>query len=217
MNTNLPHLNMKLHPLGLCALAVLLCSCAASSVKQTWKAPSGQRPAGKIAVLTIEERGLVRQGFENRLVKQLTRAGATAVTTFDQLSLEEIKASKNAAAERLRASGAETLLILRLVGIGTSYREVRPGGERYAETITGFQTMGWYDYYSVAYMDMSPTYGSLTQKVNLEASLYDLQSEKRLWSGFSQTVIKETTDRVAEADPLVAKIVAAMQKDGVIP
>lgn len=207
----------KLLSLGLCALTVLLCSCAASSVQQTWKAPSGQRPAGKIAVLAIDDRGMVRQGFENRFVTQLTKAGGSAVTTFDQLSLSQIKESKDAAAERLRASGAETLLIVRLLGVNTSYREVRPGGERYAETITGFETTGWYDYYSVAYMDMSPTYGNLKMKVNLEASLYDLKSEKRLWSGFSQTVVKETTDRVAEADPLVAKIVAAMQKDGVVP
>lgn len=207
----------QLLPLGLCALAVLLCSCAASSVKQTWKAPSGQRPAGKIAVLAIDDRGMVRQGFENRFVRQLTQAGGSAVTTFNELSLTQIKESKEAAAERLRASGAETLLLVRLVGTDTSYREVRPGGERYAEVITGFETTGWYDYYSVAYMDMSPTYGNLKLKVNLEASLYDLKSEKRLWSGFSQTVIKETTDRVAEADPLVAKIVAAMQKDGVVP
>ena len=65
-------------------------------------------------------------------------------------------------------------------------------------------------------MNMSPTYGSLKQDVYLETALYDLKTEKRLWSGLSKTVIKEFTDRVAEMDPLVAKIVSAMRKDGVI-
>jgi hypothetical protein len=208
--------------LNLCAAAALLCSCAASSVKQTWKAPDAQRPAGKIAVLAIDDRGMVRQGVENRFATQLTRAGRPAGVTYDQLSLAQIKDDKNAAVEHFRANGAETLLLVRLAGTETSYREVRPGGERYAETITGIDPMmGWYGYYctcySVAYMDMSPTYGNLKQKVNLEANLFDLESEKRLWTGLSLTVVKETMDRTEEVDALVAKFVAAMQKDGMIP
>jgi hypothetical protein len=65
-------------------------------------------------------------------------------------------------------------------------------------------------------MDMSSTYGSLKQTVCLETSLYDLKTEKRLWFGLTQTVVKENMDRVAEMDPLVGKIIAAMQKDGVV-
>ncbi len=205
-----------MHLFGLCALAVLLCSCAATSVKQTWKSPECRQPVGKIAALTVAEGGLVRQGLENRVAAQLTKAGTTAVVTFDQLSLAEIKQDKRAAADRFLASGADSVLILRLLDQATSYREVRPGGERYAATITGIDTMGWYDYYSVGYMSMSPTYGSLKQKYYLEAGLYDLKTEKRLWFGVTQTVVKENMDRVAEANPLVGKVVAAMRKDGVI-
>jgi hypothetical protein len=214
--TTHPLMKMKLRPLWTCALVALLCSCAATSVKNTWKAPDCPGPVGKIAVLTIDERGLLRQGFENRLVAQMTKAGAPAVVTFDQLSLARIKQDKNAAAERLRASGAEALLLLRLIDVSSSYREYRPGRERYAATTTGIETMGWYDYFSVGFMDMGTTYGSLKQRVNLETSLYDLKTEKRLWFGVTQTVLKENMDRVAEMDPLVAKIVAAMRKDGVI-
>ena len=217
MNTaNVTSMNTKFPPLCLCALAALLCSCAATSVKKTWKSPECQQPVGKIAVLTIENRELLRQGFENRFVAQLANVGAPAAVTFDQLSLAEIKQDKRAAAERFRASGADAVLILRLVDIGTSYREIQPGGERYAGTVAGFDSMGWYDYYSVGFMNLSPTYGTLKQSVNLETSLYDLKTEKRLWSGLTQTVLRENMDAVAEMDPLVQKIVAAMRKDGVI-
>lgn len=205
-----------LRPLSLCALAALLCSCAATSVKNTWKAPDCQQPVGKIAVLTVEKRGLLREGFENRFVAQLTKAGASALVTHDLLSLPEIKENKRAAAERFRASGAQAILILRLLDMSSSYRESRAGSERYAPVITGVDSMGWYDYYSVGFMDMSSTYGSLKQTVCLETSLYDLNTEKRLWFGVTQTVVKENMDRVAEMDPLVGKIVAAMRKDGMI-
>ena len=82
--------------------------------------------------------------------------------------------------------------------------------------LTGYETIGWYDYYSVGFMDMSPTYGSLKEWVDLEASLYDLKTEKRVWSGLTRTAVTENMDRVAEMDPLVEKIVEAMRKDGVV-
>jgi hypothetical protein len=206
----------KLRSFCVCALAAFLCSCAATSVKNSWKAPDSHPPSGKIAVLTVDERRDLRIGFENRFVAYLGRAGTPASTTFDLLSLSEIKQDKQAAVQRFLGSGMEALLIMRLVNVGSSYRESRPGGERYVSTITGFENMGWYDYLSVGYMDMSPTYGNEKLSVILETSLYDLKTEKRLWSGISETVLKGNMDRVAEMDPLVEKIVAAMRKDAVI-
>ena len=118
----------------------------------------------------------------------LAKTGSPAVTTFDLLSLPQIKQDKRAAADRFGASGAEVLLILRLINKTSSYREMRPGPERYAPVLTGLDSMGWYDYYSVGFMDMGATYGSMKESVYLESALYDLKTEKRLWSGVTRTV-----------------------------
>jgi len=171
----------------------------------------------KVATLAVDERTLLRQGFENRLAAQLNEGGAKAIPTFDLLSLAEINRDKPAAAERLRSAGADGILIMRLVDLATRYRETRPGSSSYAEVITGFETTGWYNYYSVAFADMSPTYGNLKQKVYLETALFDLKTAKRLWSGLTETTVTDTMDRVAEMDPLVAKVVSAMRKDGMVP
>ena len=88
---------------------------------------------------------------------------------------------------------------------------------RYAPVVTGLDTAGWYDYYSVAFMGLSATYGSSRDTLFLEASLHDLKTEKRLWSALTKTVLTDNMDRIAEMDPLVEKIVAAMRKDGVVP
>jgi hypothetical protein len=200
------------------SLIALLCSCAATSVKKTWKSPQFQgRPLTNIAVLTVDERGYLRRGFENRFTAQLKQDGVSAIPTYELLSLPEINRDKPAAAERLRSAGAEAVIVMRLVDMTTRYREVRPGGERYAETITGFETGTWYNYYSVAYTDFSPTYGNLKQRIYLETRLFDLTTAKGLWSGLTETVITESMDRVAEMDPIVTKVLAAMRKDGVIP
>jgi len=209
---------MKLHTLAPCTLALLLCACAATSIQKSWKAPEYVAgPFTNLAVVAIDDRGLVRQGFENRFVAQLRKAGITALTTFDLISLPDINNDKRAAAERLRSAGCQAVLTLRLSDIASFYRETRPGPERYAQAVSGVESGTWYDYYSVAYGDLSPTYGSLKQKVYLEASMFDLGTAKCLWSGLSQTVVKENMDRVAEMDPIVAKFVAAMRKDGMIP
>jgi hypothetical protein len=208
-------MNIKLRPFALCLLTVLISSCATSSIKQTWKAPDYQGPVGKIAVLTIAERAMLRQGFENRFVQSLATNEAPAVPTFDLLSLPEIKQNKEAAAARFRSTGAEALLIVRLVDTVGSYHEIQPGHQRYAAVPTG-DSMGWYGYYEIGFMKMNATYGSVKDKVYLDSSLFDLKTGTRVWSALSQTVLVEDMDRVAEMDPLVAKIVAAMKKDGVI-
>ena len=209
-------MNMKIGSLARCLPLVLVCACAATSVKKTWKAADCQGPVGKIGVIAIEERGLLRQGFENRFVSQLRSNGAAALPTFDLLSLPQIKEDKRAAAERFRESGAEVLLILRLFDKVSSYREIQPAGERYVPMLTGIDTYGWYDYYSLGLMSLSSTYGSLKDYVYLETAVYDLKTEKRLWSALTRTVVGENMDRLAEMDIVVEKVVAAMRKEGVI-
>ncbi len=204
--------------MAICALAPLLCSCASTSVKNTWKAPDyAGGPLKKMAVLAVDERIELRRGFENRLAAQIEQCGVSPVRTYEMFSLSEINQDKQAAADRLRVAGAQAVVILRLRDASSLFREYRPSPERYAEVITGFEPGAWYDYYSVAYMDMSPTYGNLKQKVFLETSVFDLKTAKRVWSGLTETVATETMDRVAEMDTIVGKAVGAMRKDGIIP
>jgi hypothetical protein len=201
-----------------CTLAFLLCSCASTSVKHTWKSPEyNGGPQTKLAVLTIEERGMLRQAFESRFAIQLRQQGATVVTTFDQLSLPDINRDKPAAAAHLQSAGAEALVMMRLIDVTASYDVTRPGPERWAPYVNGIASGYWYDYYSVAFADMSPTYGSMKHKVWLETSLFDLKTGKRLWLGVTQTVFKESMDRVAEMDQIVGKVVSAMRQDAVVP
>jgi hypothetical protein len=199
------------------AAAIILSSCAATSVKQTWKAPDySGGPVRKLAVLAVEERGMLRQALENRFNNQLKAAGQEAVVTHQLLSLQNIKEDKQAAAERFKEAGADSILIVRLVDMQSHTREVRATSAAFVPVTTGFENYGWYDCYSVAFMDMGTVWGSLKQKVLLETSLFDLTTGKRLWNCLTETTLKEDMDRLEEADALVAKVVAAARKDGLI-
>ena len=210
-------MKLQLQHLTLAAFALWLGGCAISSVKQSWKSPSYQGgPVQKIAVLAVDERGLVRTAFENRFVRDFKAHGQEALATHELLGLTAIKADKEAAAARVRAAGADAVLIVRLVDQTSYNRQVRATPALFVPTVTGYGDCGWYDYYTVAYTDMGVIWGSTKQDIYLDSSLFDLKTGRRLWSALTLTTLRDDMDRLAEADALVAKVVDAMRQDGLV-
>jgi len=206
-----------LQRLTLTAFALCLCGCATSSIKQSWKSPAYQGgPLEKVSVLAVDERDFVRNAFENLFVRQLRAHGQEAIATHELLDLGAIQADKEAAAARVRAAGADAVLIIRLVDQSTYSRQVRATPEHYVPTVSGYESYGWYDYYSVAFNDMGVVWGSIKQNIYLDTSLFDLKTGQRLWSALTLTVLKEDGDRLAQADSLIAKVVKALRRDSLV-
>jgi len=196
---------------------VLLSSCAATSVNHTWKAPGYTGgPVARVAVLTVEDRGLVRRALEIRFANQLNGDGQSAFVTHELLSLPSIKENKEAAAARLKEKGADSILIVRLVDTKTYAREIHASDATFVPVTIGFENYGWYDYYSLAFVDMGTVWNSLKQTVYLDTSLYELNTGKRIWSCLTETVLKENMDKLEVADTLVAKVVSAARSNGMI-
>jgi hypothetical protein len=63
---------------------------------------------------------------------------------------------------------------------------------------------------------MGVVWGSTKQNIYLDTSLFDLKTGQRLWSALTLTLLKENEDRLVVADALVAKLVSALRKDGLI-
>ena len=207
-----------LQQLAIAVSALWLCGCATNSIKQSWKSPAYQSgQVQKIAVVAVDERGLVRQGFENRLVTEMRAHGQGSITTFNLLGLPDIKADKEAAATQFRNAGADAVFVLRLVDSVTYEHQVQATPSLYVPTLDGYAGYGWYDAYSVAFMNMGVVYSQTTREIYLDSSLFDLKTGKRLWSAVTVTALKETADRLEVVDSLVAKVVNAMHKDGMVP
>ena len=205
---------------------VLLCSCASTgtTVKQTWKSPeSGGKPVGSVAVLAVDERRMVRVGLENRVAEQLQNSGQAFVLTHEVVALSDIKEDPDAAAKKLVEAGAEAVLITRTIANETQAHSFRVGPERYAPVVTGFGTglpyygaYDWYGYYTLAYQDMGTVWSSQSESVFLETSLFNLADGKLLWSCLTETRMKESADRLVEADLLAEKTVSALRSDGLV-
>ena len=198
------------------ALTVLLCSCAATSIKSTWKAPDYHGgPVRNVAVLAVDAQGNYRPAFEDQFVTRMKQQGQPAFKTLGLLSLDEIKADKEAAAEKLRAAGADAVLIIRLVD---SYNQSSPapiGGGNMLVTRTSGQ-VGGFEYYTVSAPGPSGMQRNLNKYVCLETSLYDLKTEQKLWSAVTGTLLREESEPLDEIGPLAAKVLTVLRADGLI-
>lgn len=209
-------MKIRFHNVLIAALAAFLCSCAATSIKSTWKSP-GYRggPVRNVAVLAVDEQGNYRPAFEGQFVAQLEQKGQPAFKTLGILSLDEIKADKEAAAEKLRAAGADSVLIIRLVD---SYNQSSPapiGGGNTLVTRTSGQ-VGGFKYYTVSSPGRGGMQHTLNKYVCLETSLYDLKTETKLWSAVTGTLLREGAEPLDEIGPLAAKVLTALRADGLI-
>jgi hypothetical protein len=144
----------------------------------------------------------------------LTALGQPAFAVQEILTLQEIKDNKDGAAAKLRAAGADAVLIIRLVDTETAVTEQHQAARNFSHSDTGYAAFGWYDEYSVGFIGVLQN--SLRQDVYIGTSLFNLQTEKCLWSGLTETVLKDSTDRLQIIRPLVTKVVTAMHKDAVI-
>lgn len=205
-----------------CATA-LLCSCATTSVEKSWLAPDYTGgPVKKIAVIAVDERPLVRKGFENRFVNQLKQAGTDAFASSETLTLNQMKDDREATAAEFRKQGADAVLIIRLIDSATRDRQVRQSSPAYVPVVTGVSP-GWgapyyyYDaYFAMAFMDMGVVRSDMRQIAFLEHSVFDLKTRQLIWTGLTQTTVKDDVDRLTLINPLAQSVIKRMKRDFVV-
>jgi hypothetical protein len=190
------------------AAAALCAGCASTKLVRTWKAPASGAPVTRVAVLAVEDRLLIRQGMENRFVRELVQQGQSAIPTHDLLSLDEIRANPALAAAQLLKEGAPAVLIIRVLD--------RTASAPQAASPAPYDGVGWHDYFAVAFSDMGMVREVTKQQFPVETSLHDLQTGTRLWWAQAATVLKADPDKIGAAEALARKLVKALRQDGVI-
>jgi hypothetical protein len=189
--------------LGGLALATLAASCATTEMTSTWTDPTAKGASlRKVAVVCLtKDPGLRRQG-EDAAAAQLQQKGAQAIASYQLTGDTDVKDREGMKA-KLKAAGIDGVLVMRMTGVTEQVTAVDgPYG-----TFDGY-----YDYAGSAVY--APGYLETDTVVHVVSNLYDLNRNKLIWSGTSQTFDPASAAQfMTDVSKAVAK---SLQKDRLI-
>jgi hypothetical protein len=171
---------MKLFVLLLISATFLLASCTTTTViTDVWKDKDYQGKAQKIVVIMVAKSSNIRNMFEDRFVGELDARGNNAFQSHTIIPMEQLP-DKELVKSKIRSSGADTVLISRLVDTKTV--ESYMPGQIY--NVPSFYN-DWGRYYDILFTGSG--YTDDIQVAYIETNLYDLKTEKLIWSAHSKT------------------------------
>lgn len=203
---------MRQKPLQLivCAIfsAVLIFGCGGTRLIKT-QADETRRgtPVTDILVIVIADKKETREYFERKFVDQLTAAGVEAVSSVEAIPMpRDLKLEKEVILKAVEANGNDAVIITHLTGLDKSESFSR-SGRSYG---------GYYGYYGHVYDYVHDT-GRYSGHVDvrLATNLYDVKTEKLLWSGESETKDVKSTRKLI--DDLLALVIKDLQKNELLP
>jgi hypothetical protein len=167
------------------------------------------KPVSNILVIgvTFKEKEEVRRSFEDRFVAQLKAAGVEAIASGDAISIPgDLMLKKDAILKAVNKFNNDAVIITHLIG--------KEEKEVYSRSNQG--SSGYYSYYGWAYgHSHAPDHFSANTTVRLATNLYDVKTEKRIWSAESETLKAGSADQVI--DDVIKLVIDDLQINGLLP
>src|SRR5262245_4075812 len=197
--------------------AAALASCAASTqLTSSWADPAAAgRSYKKIVVVGVTNKAPIRREYEDAFSRELAARGVTATPSYN-FGGPDNKLDKDAAIAKLQEIGADAVLVTRLVD-KEQYQTYYPPSYSTVAAPSPYYG-GWYGYYSMGYSYMtSPGYVEENQVYRIETILYDVNGDKLIWSGLTETTLISGDAPDAEIAPMIAALSYDMEKHKVLP
>ena len=169
----------RLSGLLLMICAVTLVSCATTRVTDVWKDEAYKGKVQKTIVIMVAKTPEMRDLFEGRFVAELRARGNSAIQSYKIVPFEQLP-EKELVKSRIKSAGADSVLVSRLVGSKT-VQAYMPGK---MHTVPGAY-YGWGTYYEIVFVDYG--YTDDMELSYIETNLYDIATEKLIWSAQSKT------------------------------
>jgi len=189
----------KIHVLFVLLLisaAFLLVSCTTTTVMtDDWKDKTYQGKPQKIVVIMAAKNPDKRNLFEDRFSAELDARGNNAFQSYTIIPMEQLP-DKEIVKSKIRSSGADTVLISRLVDT----KEI----ESYIPEQRNVYGMVFADY----------GYTGDVQVAYIETNIYDVKTEKLIWSGHSKTERTEGEQQLINA--FIKVMIKKMSSAGII-
>jgi hypothetical protein len=207
------HTRSTLRRVAAALLPLLLLAACAPSTKlvNVWQDPAyNSGPFKKVMVLGLGADGAMSRTFEDIFAAELKRRGVDAIPGYTAVP-EGQQASREAIEKAARGAGADAFLVARLV---KSEKETQysPG---YSSAIpaVGYYN-NFYGYYNAA-VTYAPAVSYQYEVVTVETNLWDVASNKLVWSGTTQTFAPGSVNQ--EAPGFAKLIIDALAERKLLP
>ncbi len=188
--------------------SILTVSCAGTRMSQTWVDETRRgKPVSDVLVIVVADKAKNREAFEHKFVQQLKAAGVEAVSSADVIPMpRDLKLEKDVILQAVAKYGNDAVIISHLTGLD----------KKEVFTRTGPIYGGYYNYYGYTFDTVHDRgFYSEIATVRLETNLYDVKTEKLLWSGQSQTEDVQSINKLI--DEVIALVIKDLQKNKLLP
>jgi len=180
-------------PFLLATLFLTIASCLSSTrIIHSWTDSSVSRyRVSNVLVIGVSRQNATQRLFEDTFVEAFRTKGIKAAASY-KMAGWDLKPERQTIEEAIAKSGAKTVLITRVVDRKTKV-STYPGHVNY---IPSPYYRGMYGYYGRSYRVVhTPPMISTSQVVCLESNLYDVASEKLIWSAQSEVIDPKITEK----------------------
>jgi hypothetical protein len=185
--------------------ALVWSACASTQMQSVVHEP--EFSSGKIhkaLVISLSRTPEVRQLIEEEFVKQWKKRGVEAVSSYKVLSVG-VPLDKAGVAPYAKSQGYDTVLVNRLMSRKEVDTRVKVPA---SQSASPGQSANMTDYFQAVVA--SPEYPIDYEVAVLTTNVYDVATEKQVWSGVSQTLI--TGDVPQKIGPFVKTILKNLYK-----
>jgi hypothetical protein len=171
------------------------------------------KPVSDVLIIGVTEEEAVRRSFETKFVKAFQAEGAEAVSSANVIKITgDRKLEKEEIMKAVYKYGNDSVLITTLVSVDSKqeYRPPRVYGGYYGP-------WGFYDHYGYGHSyvtSIDPGYSVTHTSYRLDTNLYDVETEKVLWSGVSQTMNPKSDVKLI--DDVIKVVMNALKKNGLV-
>ena len=201
-------------------LLLFLSNCSTSTkITGSWVDPTvKQQPKqiNSIFIASLSRKIDFRTKLENALAAQAEQRNIKVIKSAEFFTPEfyQTKPSKEVLMSRIRQTGVDAILTVSLIHKDSETRYV-PGTRNYYPA----PVFGWYGNFYRYYNYWYPTFNDpgyyVTDKIYfMETNLYDLKTEKLIWSAQSESINPGSVDSFVKNYPVL--LMKQMVKDGIL-
>lgn len=203
---------------GLLLITLLIAACSSTTMSGSWSDPAFKHEVKNVYIIGIAKNETTRRIFEDAFNGQLGKNGVKAVASYKDLPNSE-EATREDIIKGMKKEGCDAVLLTKLVG-QRKETVTTPG------RVSGYSSGPYYGNRGGYYNSWGSYYGRRTEVIyepptsteftilTIESVMYDLQSEKMIWSGQLETVVEENIEKNVE--DFVKEVTKDMASKGII-